>query len=138
MKRFLSSQTGQKNKVQLNLHLHYLFFILSLDRNIKSNLNNKHVSFKSRFPMTKNLFWYMIFAYIYFSFPKIITFRHGAVGPFFFWTFFIPRLSRNRQHLEVGLCFHQIKWCIRSNTSFTNTTFYYLYLVLLLEVRGGG
>jgi len=45
----------------------------------------------------------------------------------FFRTFFVPRLSRNRQHLEVGLCFHQIKWCI-TNTSFTNTTFYYLYL----------
>ena len=31
----------------------FSFFISSLNRNIKSNLKNKLVSFKSRFPMTK-------------------------------------------------------------------------------------
>ena len=109
MKRFLSSQTGQKNKVQLNLHLHYLFFILSLDRNIKSNLNNKHVSFKSRFPMTKNLFWYMIFAYIYFSFPKIITFRHGAVGPFLLLNLFRTPSLQEQAALGGGFMFSSNK-----------------------------
>ena len=57
---FCENRTEEKpdrwNKVQLNLHLQFLFFFISsLNRNIQSNLKNKLVSFKSRFPMTKKV-----------------------------------------------------------------------------------
>ena len=51
-----SIQLHLRTYIQLNLHLQFLFFFISsLNRNIQSNLKNKHVSFKSRFPMTKKV-----------------------------------------------------------------------------------